>query len=240
MKLAVQLYSIRNYIKENGLEAGLKMVSEAGFDGVEFAGFYGKTADEILELLGRYNLIPVSAHMAVEKAEENIPMLKALNIKDAIIASIAFNNGAVPEEEYSKAKKAYKLLKEHGITLGYHNHAFEFEHGGDYIKEILNEVDGLTFEPDIMWLAAAGRNPVEYIKEFKDRVRFLHIKELPKEGLSIPRINPVVGEGVASCGEVMVYGNSIGIEWSILEIEGFNIPEREYLIKSYEFMKNYK
>ena len=47
MKLAVQLYSLRVFAEKNGAEETLKLVSEAGYDGVEFAGFYGKTpADE--------------------------------------------------------------------------------------------------------------------------------------------------------------------------------------------------
>ena len=47
MKLAVQLYSLRVFAEKNGAEETLKLVSEAGYDGVEFAGFYGKTPAEM-------------------------------------------------------------------------------------------------------------------------------------------------------------------------------------------------
>ena len=40
MKFAVQLYSLRELAKREGAEAVLRTVSEAGYDGVEFAGFY--------------------------------------------------------------------------------------------------------------------------------------------------------------------------------------------------------
>lgn len=58
MKFAVQLYSLREYIAENGLESALKIVSDAGFEGVEFAGFYGMKAEEIAALLEKYGLSP--------------------------------------------------------------------------------------------------------------------------------------------------------------------------------------
>ena len=42
MKFGVQLYTLREMAEREGAEAVLKAVSEAGYDGVEFAGFYGK------------------------------------------------------------------------------------------------------------------------------------------------------------------------------------------------------
>lgn len=43
MLLGVQLYSLRETAEKEGAEKVLSLVSEAGYDGVEFAGFYGKT-----------------------------------------------------------------------------------------------------------------------------------------------------------------------------------------------------
>ena len=41
MKTALQLYSVRDEV-EKDFEGTLKAVSEFGYDGVEFAGLYGK------------------------------------------------------------------------------------------------------------------------------------------------------------------------------------------------------
>ena len=51
MKFGVQLYSLRERAEKGGAEEVLRLVSEAGYDGVEFAGFYGKTPAEMKELL---------------------------------------------------------------------------------------------------------------------------------------------------------------------------------------------
>ena len=44
--LGLQLYSVRNAMKGD-FEGTLKKVSEMGYKYVEFAGYFGKTAEEI-------------------------------------------------------------------------------------------------------------------------------------------------------------------------------------------------
>ena len=69
MQSGVQLYSLREFIQTNGLEPALSIIAEAGFTGVEFAGFYGKTAEEIQSLLNRYHLHAISAHVGADAIE---------------------------------------------------------------------------------------------------------------------------------------------------------------------------
>ena len=85
MKFGVQLYSLREMAEREGAEAVLKAVSEAGYDGVEFAGFYGKTPEEMKALLEKYKLIPVSAHIGAGAVEENLPYIDALGIRYVFI-----------------------------------------------------------------------------------------------------------------------------------------------------------
>ena len=59
MKYGVQLYSLRETAEREGAEKILQMVSEAGYDGVEFAGFYGRTPEEMKELLKKYKLVGI-------------------------------------------------------------------------------------------------------------------------------------------------------------------------------------
>ena len=55
MDYSIQLYSLRD-TTQNSMDAALKAVSELGYTAVEFAGFFGHTADEINEMLKKYNL----------------------------------------------------------------------------------------------------------------------------------------------------------------------------------------
>ena len=89
----------------------------------------------------------------------------------------------------------------------------------------------------MFWLAVAGKNALKYMEEQREKLLFLHVKEL---GESAEGVNPVVGRGRADCGAVMELGKKLNVPWSILEAEKFGMPEAEYLKESYAFMKNYK
>ena len=70
MKTALQLYSVRDEV-EKDFEGTLKAVSEFGYDGVEFAGLYGKTPEDVRKLCEKYGLVPVSAHVGIGEMLEN-------------------------------------------------------------------------------------------------------------------------------------------------------------------------
>ena len=46
MKIALQLYSIKDISEKEGLCAALDKAKELGYDGVEFAGLFGLTPEE--------------------------------------------------------------------------------------------------------------------------------------------------------------------------------------------------
>ena len=85
MKLGVQLYSLRNQINELGVEEVLKMVSKAGYSCVEFAGFYGMTPVEMKNLLDKYNLEGISAHIGLNDIESQLDYIDTIGIKSVFV-----------------------------------------------------------------------------------------------------------------------------------------------------------
>ena len=71
MKLAVQLYTLRNDYSngEEFLEI-LEKVKEIGFEGVEFAGYAGLEPDVIKAKLDELGLVAVGCHMGWRKLRE--------------------------------------------------------------------------------------------------------------------------------------------------------------------------
>ena len=53
MKIALQLYSIKDISENNGLATTLKTAKEMGYDSVEFAGFFGLTTEQVLAELAK-------------------------------------------------------------------------------------------------------------------------------------------------------------------------------------------
>ena len=237
MQFGVQLYSLRELIGQKGLKEALRLVSAAGFSGVEFAGFYGYGAEQLQELLERYHLKAISAHVGAQEMEAAIPILKKLGVGCAIIPFIPFNIGTSFEEGLQACRSSEALLRENGMILGYHNHAHEFNGGTDILKRLAENIPALKLELDVFWLAVAGIRATDYIKEQRERLIYLHIKEL---GENAESVNPVVEEGRADIENVLKLGREMNVEWSILEVEKVGVPVEEYLARSYEFMKKYQ
>ena len=68
-KVGIQLYSLRDAM-EKDMDATLKAVKEMGYDYVEFAGYFDKSAEEVRTLLDKYGLECVSVHQAIGLFEE--------------------------------------------------------------------------------------------------------------------------------------------------------------------------
>ena len=59
--IALQLYSVRDDL-EKDFEGTLKKVKELGYDGVEFAGLYGKSPAEVKAQGGMFGVLPDTEH----------------------------------------------------------------------------------------------------------------------------------------------------------------------------------
>ena len=62
--VAVQLYSVREDAAKD-LAGVLKAIAKMGYDGVEFAGFYGHDAKSVRAMLDEYGLKAEGAHVGI-------------------------------------------------------------------------------------------------------------------------------------------------------------------------------
>ncbi|MBQ5790245.1 MAG: hypothetical protein IIW01_08135, partial [Thermoguttaceae bacterium] len=62
--LALQVYSLREYAAKD-LAGTMKKIAEMGYEGVEFAGYYGKSAKEVRKALDDAGLKAISTHLGV-------------------------------------------------------------------------------------------------------------------------------------------------------------------------------
>ena len=130
MNYGLQLYSVRD-ITGTDLAGALKAVADLGYSFVEFAGFFGHSAEDVKKMLDDNGLTVSGTHTGWQE-------LTADNI-DATIAyhkTIGNTNLIIPGADLSTREKldalialineAQPKLAAAGITLGYHNHAHEF------------------------------------------------------------------------------------------------------------------
>ena len=187
LKVGLQLYSVRDKM-EKDMEATLKAVKEMGYDCVEFAGYFGKSAEEVKTLLDNIGLECISAHQTydvfLDKPEENVKYLKTIGAKFCAIPwmGIECQKGKPGfEKAVEEIKKVATLLKDNGITMLYHNHDFEFEKYEDkYLFDWLYETVGLDLlkpEIDTCWVKYAGEEPCRYLEKYADDLDVVHLKD---------------------------------------------------------------
>lgn len=182
-KVGLQLYSVRDKMKED-MDATLEEVKKAGYDCVEFAGFFGKTAKEVKALLEKHSLSCYSVHYNVmeilEEPEKWVEYFKELGIKYYAIphySIIEFVNNW--EKTVETFKKLAKLLADNGIQLLYHNHDFEFTKvdGECIIDKLYKEVSGMNPQFDLCWVEYAGESACEYLRKYSEKIDVVHFKD---------------------------------------------------------------
>ena len=67
MRIAVQLYSVREHIKDSEtLLKALEEIKKIGYDGVEFAGYFNTDAKTIKAKLDEVGLTSVGGHIGID------------------------------------------------------------------------------------------------------------------------------------------------------------------------------
>jgi sugar phosphate isomerase/epimerase len=125
-----------------------------------------------------------------------------------------------------------------GMRFGYHNHTPEFgsEGGVVFYDELLRLTDPklVFFEMDCGWVAAAGRNPVDYLSKTPERFPLLHVKDMVK-GENGKMHSTVMGRGVVDYKPIL--RAATGLKHYFIEQEEFDIDPIEALRLDAEFMR---
>ena len=237
MKFAVQLYSVRDHITDGkDMLDVLGKVKEIGFDGVEFAGYFGLSAEELRARCDELGLEVVGSHLGLEDFEpENLD--KTLEYGKALGARYLGVGGA-PHSTYEEAETTGDVLgaagvkaREMGMDTYYHNHTEEFEDlkDGRTAMDIIS--DGCKLELDTYWSFCAGVDNTEYLKAHKDKIVLVHIKD------GIDHKPMALGEGENDLKKVVDGVNAIGLDWVILENDDPVPTGLEDITRSYRWLK---
>lgn len=225
MKTALQLYSVRDEVEKN-FEETLKSVFQFGYNGVEFAGLYGKTPEEVRKLCEKHGLIPISAHVGIAEMLENENVFsdyKKIGCEYIAIPYIAPEEMST-ETDRRKTIEKVRILSEKakaaGLKMLYHNHAHELSklNGINFLDELYSAVpDILLPEFDVCWLHFAGEDPVAYLEHYADRIKVVHLKDyVAVDGAERPDFRPL-GRGKVDIPSVVKTAEKLGAEWLIVE-----------------------
>jgi sugar phosphate isomerase/epimerase len=256
--LGLQLYTVRGEIKD--LNNTIQQIAAAGYTNIEMYGynnrmFFGKTVQQMADLLKQNNLKTVSGHYGLADMlyakEYNWDSWKYL-LDDAKIMGHKYvtiphlDDKHRSEDDFKKVaerlQKGGELSKAAGLTTAYHNHNFEFEKAGDTTKYeiLLNNTDPklVKFEMDLYWVVYAGQNPVDWFKKYPGRFPMWHIKDMEAATAGTPKGQTCeVGKGIIDWKPIFAAKNIAGLDYTFVEQEQYRRPVFDCIKTSADYMK---
>jgi sugar phosphate isomerase/epimerase len=181
--VGVQLYSVRDQCAKD-LPGTLTAVAKIGYKGVEFAGYHGRTAPELRKMLDDLGIVACGTHTGYEtvlddKLAETIEFNRVLGNKFLIVPSMG---GKTKQDWLDRAKQFNELadkLKPHGMWIGYHAHAHDFQKiEGETAWDLFfgNTKPEVIMQLDTSNCCDGGADPVAVLKKYPGRAKTIHIK----------------------------------------------------------------
>lgn len=234
--IGVQLYTVRDLMKDD-FEGTIAKVAQIGYKNVEFAGYFGRTADQVKAVLTKNGLKAPSTHVQYDELDEKFPSVvefsKTIGLEYIICPWIPEDLRKSPDiwkQAAEKFNKAGEKTKAAGMQFGYHNHWFEFlpTNGVLPYDELLKLCDAklVKMELDLAWISTTGTDPVKYFEKYPGRFPLVHVKDvktMPKvtQGGSQNFGDTVdlteVGSGVIDWKRIFAHADKAGIKYYIVE-----------------------
>lgn len=182
--LSVQLYSVRDAFAAD--PAGtLGRLAGIGFTTVELFGFVDRAA-EFAEWLPAAGLTASSAHASLV-GQDVVPVFEAAKkvgitkIIDPYIPAERWQSSDDVVAIATELNRVAAIAADIGISVGYHNHAWELStkvDGTTALEALADNLDLAVFlEVDTYWAFVGGVDPVALLGRLGDRVQFIHVKD---------------------------------------------------------------
>lgn len=231
--VALQLYSVREDCA--GDFAGtIRAVAEMGYEGVEFAGYYDWTAQDLRKLLDDLGLKVAGTHTGLDRLlgdelKRTVEFNQIIGNKFLIVPGLPGERTesiAAWRETAQLFNQLAEQVAPYKMRVGYHNHTAEFQPlEGELPWEIFctNTREEVVTQLDIGHCARAGQDPIEYLHKYPGRAITVHVKPYSAQSDEV-----VLGEDELDWPTILEVCETVGgTQWYIVEQENYPYPPLE-------------
>lgn len=246
-KYGIILSSLKEEVQENPEEV-FKKLAEAGYTYIESIGRYGIPAGHTMPHIKKYGLIPITTGDGMSQLlQDTQHYLDIANIYDLpyIVCYYPWTHAAenLTREQCLEAagnlNQVAKIAHDNGRKFAWHNHHKEFwslEDGTLPFDIIMENTDKelVNLELDIFWVKHAGKEPLQIMEQYGERITILHLKDMlaGKE-----KKNTAPGQGIIDFRSILQKKTHTATEYSIVEFAGDDLGLDD-AVKSIQYLKN--
>lgn len=236
--VGLEMYSVRNECKAD-FPGTIAAVAKIGYAGVEFAGYWGRSAKEVRQMLDDNGLVTCGTHtqfadLQPDKLDATIEFNQIIGNKFIICP---YMTGKTRADWMAHAKMFNDIaakLKPLGMWTGYHAHKHDFELiDGESAWDIFfrNTKDEVIMQLDTSNCVDGGQDPVEVLHRYPGRCRTIHIKS------NGGGPEAIIGEDKINWAGVFEWCETKGgTKWYVVEHETSKAP-LETVKRTYEKLK---
>jgi sugar phosphate isomerase/epimerase len=210
-RIGLALFTVQR-LTSRDYERTLQQVAEIGYRDVDMYIYDSRREPaETRAMLDRVGLACRSARVATPALyrgwDRFLDAANALGARWITLANISYEERLHLRDWQELAdvlNKAGDAARSRGLSLCYHNHAFELEalEGKIPLDLLLASTDPalVKLQMDVYWMTRGGRNPAAEIRRLGSRVATLHLKDMdatPARGITS------VGRGTIDFGAVL-------------------------------------
>jgi sugar phosphate isomerase/epimerase len=242
--VGVQVYSVRDDAAKD-LPGTLRALAKMGYEGVEYAGYYQRTAKELRALQDDFGLKCCGTHTGMEtlKGDElkrTMDFNEELGNRFLIVPWLPPERRATLQAWIDTAREFNELaerVKARGFRVGYHNHHEEF-------RPIEGETSAWEMfyrhtTPDVVMQFDTGNarhgnaDPVPYLRRHRGRSVTIHLKPFSSTNPAAP-----IGSDELPWAEIFdACEHGGGTEWYIVEHESDPVSPLEAVRKCLEGLR---
>jgi sugar phosphate isomerase/epimerase len=220
----------------------LDRVAEIGYLGVELVDLHGMPAAEFRAHVERLGLEVIGSHLPLLEEDELPKALAELEKigTDVVLCGLEaeeFTSREAIAQAVERFNRFAAGVHDRGMTLGYHNHWWEFtrsEEGWVPMSVLLEQLDpGVFLEVDVYWLATAGVDVAATLTELGERVRRLHLKDGPCN-----QSDPQTAVGAGRVDLAGAIAAAPQVDWHAAELDECAGDMLEALEESYQYLTN--
>jgi len=222
-------------------------VAKAGYSGIEAdAPESPERLDQIRSALQGKDLVYAGGHCDIQQLGDLAEVESLANSVASLggrFLLVSGHDGTL--EEYRAGaeilNQAGARCREAGVSLCYHNHAWEFSRtGGTRPIDLLiaeTNPDLVNLCPDIYWVHVGGQDPADFISRHRDRCPYFHLKD----GLGEDQIKEFreLGRGCVDLKAALDAALSTRPQWIVVEQDSTKGDPAESVRVSREYLNTF-